>query len=138
LPRMGPTGQVAYLHPAGNANVAWVTAPAGTPRPGPPLAPGGEPLDGATVQGAGGFAGTVGVRAEFAGLWDMRARFYDPRLGRFISRDPWPATLPGPATLNRYAYALNDPISLLDPSGLFCWTGKNKEGKCRGLHDVAE
>ena len=23
------------------------------------------------MQGAGGFAGTVGVRAEFAGLWDM-------------------------------------------------------------------
>jgi len=77
------------------------------------------------------------VRAEAGGLLDMRARLYDPHLGRFISRDPWPATLPGPATLNRYAYALNDPVSLLDPSGLFCWTGKNAEGKCRGLKDVA-
>jgi RHS repeat-associated protein len=90
------------------------------------------------VRGAGGFAGTIGVRAEVAGLWEMRARFYVPHLGRFISPDPWPATLPGPATLNRYAYALNDPIWLVDPSGLFCWTGNNDAGKCRGVRDVAK
>ncbi|HEV8623972.1 MAG TPA: RHS repeat-associated core domain-containing protein, partial [Acidimicrobiia bacterium] len=86
----------------------------------------------------GGFAGAIGVRGEVAGLWEMRARFYDPQLGRFLSPDPWPATLPGPATLNRYAYALNDPISLVDPSGLFCWTGKNDAGKCRGVRDIAK
>lgn len=68
----------------------------------------------------------------------MRARLYDPRLGRFTSPDPWPAYLPEPVTLNRYLYALADPLSQVDPFGLFSWTGKNKEGKCRGLRDVAE
>jgi RHS repeat-associated protein len=137
LNRRGPDGQVEYLHAGGNADVAWTTDPAGAARPGPDLGPWGEAIAAPPVPGSLGFAGTLGVRAETAGLWDMRARLYDPHLGRFISRDPWPATLPGPATLNRYAYALNDPVSLLDPSGLFCWTGKNAEGKCRGLTDVA-
>lgn len=68
----------------------------------------------------------------------MRARLYDPALGRFTSPDPWPAYLPEPVTLNRYLYALGDPISQVDPLGLFCWTGKNKHGKCRGLRDVAD
>jgi RHS repeat-associated protein len=136
LNRIATDGGVEYLHADGNANIGWITDDAGTPRPGPALGPWGEPLDAQPAPGAAGFAGTVGVRAEAGGLLDMRARLYDPHLGRFISRDPWPATLPGPATLNRYAYALNDPISLLDPSGLFCWTGKNAEGKCRGLKDV--
>lgn len=68
----------------------------------------------------------------------MRARLYDPTLGRFTSPDPWPAYLPEPATLNRYLYALGDPVSQVDPYGLFCWTGKNKHGKCRGLDDVVD
>jgi hypothetical protein len=69
----------------------------------------------------------------------MRARFYDPGLGRFLSPDPWPATLPEPVTLNRYLYALGDPVSQVDPYGLWCWTGTKggKHGKCRGLEDVA-
>lgn len=67
----------------------------------------------------------------------MRARLYHPRLGRFTSPDPWPAYLPEPVTLNRYVYALADPIGQVDPLGLFCWTGKS-HGKCRGLRDVVE
>ena len=137
LNRIDDSGEVTYFHAGDNADVAWTTDSTGRAPPGPETGPWGEPLGSAFVAGALAFAGTVGVRAESAGLWDMRARLYDPQLGRFISRDPWPATLPGPATLNRYAYALNDPISLLDPSGLFCWTGKSAEGKCRGLRDVA-
>jgi RHS repeat-associated protein len=79
----------------------------------------------------------VGVREESGGLLDMRVRLYDPVLGRFTSPDPWPAYLPEPVTLNRYLYALGDPISQIDPFGLWCWTGK-KHGKCRGLKDVVD
>ncbi|MGH2628522.1 MAG: hypothetical protein ACRDHY_17945, partial [Anaerolineales bacterium] len=35
-------------------------------------------------------------------------------------------------------YALGDPVSQVDPFGLFCLTGKNDQGKCRGLKDVAQ
>jgi RHS repeat-associated protein len=52
------------------------------------------------------------------GLYCMRARCYDPSLGRFISRDPFSGTALVPLTSNRYAYALSNPINLVDPSGL--------------------
>ena len=43
-----------------------------------------------------------------------RARFYDPSIGRFNSRDP--AGLA--AGINRYAYTNNNPINYTDPFGL--------------------
>lgn len=48
------------------------------------------------------------------GLYYVRARWYDPVQGRFISEDP--IGLGG--GINNYAYALNDPVNLGDPSGL--------------------
>ncbi len=51
------------------------------------------------------------------GLYNYRARLYDPALGRFISADtvvPDPAS---PQTLNRYAYVYNNPINFNDPTG---------------------
>lgn len=35
LHRIGSDGRVEYLHPDGNANVAWITDAAGAPRLGP-------------------------------------------------------------------------------------------------------
>ncbi|HEX2209905.1 MAG TPA: RHS repeat-associated core domain-containing protein [Longimicrobium sp.] len=48
------------------------------------------------------------------GMYYVRARWYDPFLGRFLSEDP--IGLAGGN--NQYAYALNDPVNLSDPSGL--------------------
>jgi RHS repeat-associated protein len=48
------------------------------------------------------------------GLYYVRARYYDPAVGRFISEDP--SHLSG--GLNLYAYAANNPVSFTDPSGL--------------------
>lgn len=48
------------------------------------------------------------------GLYYNRARYYDPTVGRFISEDP--IGLAG--GVNQYAYAGNDPINGIDPSGL--------------------
>ncbi len=50
------------------------------------------------------------------GLQYLHARYYDPDLGRFLSPDTWDPTIPG-VDINRYAYAGNDPINGLDPSG---------------------
>ena len=47
----------------------------------------------------------------------MGARWYDPALGRFISPDPIVPQLGNPQTLNRYAYALNNPVKYNDPTG---------------------
>lgn len=49
------------------------------------------------------------------GLLYMRARYYDPEVGRFISKDPigfWGGDL------NLYAYVVNNPVNYVDPSGL--------------------
>ena len=47
----------------------------------------------------------------------LRGRVYDPKLGRFLSPDPAPGAATDPQSQNGYAYARNNPLSLVDPSG---------------------
>src|SRR5271157_5228305 len=51
----------------------------------------------------------------------MGARFYDPSTAAFMSEDSFPGSSPDPTTLNRYAYALDDPLGCIDPSGHVSW-----------------
>jgi len=53
------------------------------------------------------------------GLAFLRARYYDPEFGRFISQDRFPGTAFQTQSLNGYAYAGNNPILETDPAGLF-------------------
>ncbi len=64
------------------------------------------------------YVGQYGVMAEPNGLYYMRARYYDPSVGRFISEDP--IGFAG-GTVNLYEYALNNPVNLVDPLGLSGW-----------------
>ncbi len=50
----------------------------------------------------------------------LRARYYDPVLGRFISKDSFKGVKNDPQSLNRYAYVGNNPVNRSDPSGK-CW-----------------
>lgn len=54
------------------------------------------------------------------GLYFNRARYYDPYIGRFISRDP--IAFAG-GDVNLFAYVQNNPINLVDPSGLLACAG---------------
>ena len=49
----------------------------------------------------------------------MHARYYEPRVGRFLSVDPtWDsADLGKPQSWNRYSYVLNNPVTRIDPTG---------------------
>ena len=47
----------------------------------------------------------------------MRARFYSPRLGRFLSEDTYKGNPIDPLSLNLYTYCHNNPILFYDPSG---------------------
>jgi RHS repeat-associated protein len=62
---------------------------------------------------------------QFTGeAWDaevellyLRARYYQPEVGRFITKDPWEGERRSPATLNAYLYVTDNPVNLVDPSG---------------------
>ena len=55
------------------------------------------------------------------GLVHMNGRLYDPLLGRFLSPDPVVANPADGQQWNLYSYAMNSPLSYIDPSGLsFC------------------
>ena len=51
------------------------------------------------------------------GLLYLNARYYDPVLARFVQADPSNPADAG-VGVNRYAYAGNSPVMLLDPTGL--------------------
>jgi RHS repeat-associated protein len=61
------------------------------------------------------YAYTGRERDTESGMHYYRARYYDPGLGRFISQDPSTFTS---GDTNFYRYVLNDPIYLMDPSGM--------------------
>jgi RHS repeat-associated protein len=63
--------------------------------------------------------GFTGEPKDGTGLTYLRARYYDPSLGRFLSRDTWPGSGMSPITLNRYAYANDNPTTNTDHSGHF-------------------
>jgi len=51
------------------------------------------------------------------GIQHFGARWYDPRIGRFLALDPVGFDPQNPQSFNRYAYANNNPYRYLDPDG---------------------
>jgi RHS repeat-associated protein len=50
-------------------------------------------------------------------LYYLRARYYNPNTGRFLSRDPLDGKAKDPASLHKYLYASGDPVNAIDPTG---------------------
>jgi RHS repeat-associated protein len=59
--------------------------------------------------------------ANTGGLQKVGVRWYDPATGRFLQKDPWLGSLYAPLTLNRYGYCVNEPVQMVDPSGMWAW-----------------
>lgn len=49
----------------------------------------------------------------------LRARYYEPEMSRFPSRDPFGGFQERPLSLNKYTYAEGNPVNSVDPSGEF-------------------
>src|SRR4029450_12777819 len=77
--------------------------------------PFGDQVGFASVTESKGFIGQR--QDDETQLMDLHARHYEPVLGRFIQADPSDPTGAG-VGVNRYAYALNNPVMMLDPFGL--------------------
>ena len=71
----------------------------------------GEIRSGAGVESEFRFTGEQRDSQSGRNFYYLRARYYDPATGRFLSQDPL-------GIGNPYAYANNNPIRFVDPSGL--------------------
>ncbi|MFN8524065.1 MAG: RHS repeat-associated core domain-containing protein [Chloroflexota bacterium] len=63
------------------------------------------------------FGYTGELRDSQVGLINLRARMYDPALGRFPQKDGYLGFRDRSASLNRYSYVENNPLTHRDPSG---------------------
>ena len=73
--------------------------------------------------------GYNGEHKDRSGLIYLRARYYNPRIGRFLQIDSYKGEDNALATKNRYTYVANNPYKYDDPSGHklkdFLQVGKN-------------
>ncbi len=69
---------------------------------------------------------------EALGLSYFGARWYNPKLGRFMGMDPVEAQAGNLHSFNRYAYANNNPYKFVDPDGQAAEEapGSLKPGEC--------
>jgi RHS repeat-associated protein len=65
--------------------------------------------------------GFTGEPEDASGLSYLRARYYDPALGRFTTKDTWVGTTSASQSLNRFAYVEDNPATNRDPSGRCPW-----------------
>jgi RHS repeat-associated protein len=54
---------------------------------------------------------------SITGEYYLRARYYDPTIGRFMNEDTYKGQIENPQSMNLYAYCVNNPVIYTDPSG---------------------
>jgi RHS repeat-associated protein len=123
------TSLLYYGHPDHLGSTRFASTPSRTTYYDGAYAPFGEPY----AQSGTADPSFTGQRQDtVAGLYDFPAREYSIQ-GRWTSPDPagLAAVDPSnPQSWNRYAYVLNDPLSLVDPLGLCGGTGDTPDLPC--------
>lgn len=119
IARIDPVSGARYYHYDANGNTVALTGPTGAITDAYAYGPFGEPLaqQGGTANPFR-FLGQFGTMREGNGIDYLCARYYHPATGRFLSKDPLGGTVESGQTLNRYAYALNNPARFFDVTGL--------------------
>ena len=111
LARVDQAGSVAYYHADGLGSIAKMTDGNGNVIQTRQYDAWGNLEVGADQPG---YAFTGREWDPETGLYYYRARYYDPKIGRFISEDP----IGFLAGVNFYGYTFNNPARFIDPSGL--------------------
>lgn len=122
--QISASGAASFLQADQHGSTRLITDAAGTTVGSYTYSPYGAPT----------YTGTVTTTLQYSGQYTdsenglqyLRARYYNPANGNFLTRDPIENTTGQP-----YSYAGGNPIDNSDPSGL-CWFGKNPNGSCRG------
>ncbi len=112
--RTGPGGML-FFHADGIGSVSVVSDVYGTPINRYTYDPFGNPLTvNETVDNMFRFTDEP---YDPSGLIFLRARYYDPSTGRFLTPDTYPGELTDPLSQNLYVYCSNNPVLYIDPSG---------------------
>jgi RHS repeat-associated protein len=124
--RTGSTNTVQYLHRDHQGSVVEVTNSSGTLVQSLAFDAWGLRRNPANwLALASPFGGTQPTKRGYTGhehldnveLVHMNGRVQDPKLGRFLSADPFVQAPYHSQSLDRYSYVWNNPMSLVDPSG---------------------
>jgi len=94
-----------------------------------------------------GYGGSFATTSQYtgkeydpeSGLYHFPARQYAPVQGRWLTPDPAglkAMDLSNPQSWNRYTYVMNNPITMVDPSGLYNCGDPHGEFVCQGSTDL--
>jgi len=129
-------GVINYYHEDVLGSTRLVTDPSGNVL----FADGYQPFgqDSGTPTSSQTYRFTGKPASQSTGLYYEYQRWYDPSIGRFISRDPLSGTVSDPQSLNGYVYVENLPTSVIDPTGAVS-QGLGCDGElCEGGIPVAD
>ncbi|MBJ6362780.1 RHS repeat domain-containing protein, partial [Paenibacillus sp. GCM10012307] len=114
--RVDASGSRAYYSHNGHGDVTQLTDQAGNVLNSYTYDMWGNPLTASeTVPNLFRYSGEYWD--ETTGLQYLRARWYDPSVGRFMNEDTYEGELNYPLSLNLYTYVHNNPLRYIDPSG---------------------
>jgi RHS repeat-associated protein len=122
--RNGSTGAVNYYYQDQLGSTVTITDGSGNPCYEATFTPYGQEMPSkSNWTCSSDYKFTGYERDSETGLDYAFARYYNSRLGRFMSADLLAGDVSNPQTLNRYTYVLNNPTNLTDPLGLYCAKG---------------
>lgn len=122
-----------YTDPTGTPIIA--TDASGNPISSMDNKPFGVPSFGTAVDSVG-FAGHV--LDEDTQFVYMKARYYDPATGRFLSADPVSSPEGSVTEFGRFHYAANNPLKFIDPTGRVIKLVENADAPRASDHSMAD
>jgi RHS repeat-associated protein len=117
-----PGGAVSFYHYDGQMSTRQLTAGSGSNS--------GDMTDAFTYDAFGMLLASTGSTPNNylytgeqldgnVGFYYLRARYYNQKIGSFLSLDTFHGSLSEPISLHKYLYANADPVNKLDPTGMF-------------------